>query len=291
MEQFPPSFQAQKIQHDVVVNRIKKIEQNLRLLRQKIVKAFHGNVHYHIEVSHEMLPDLSEEEGKNFYCLVKDELQQRGFVVRGKITGHVLSLIVFSNAPRTNEMDRVLKAYSDDEGNDSRSSTPNKDVVRAVASVPNSPATLRHSRIPLRKSKKSRSSSIPLGGTMRPIARKKASAAAAAPSPQSKTPPPLGIEPHPPLAVEPHPPLAVEPHPPPSPSAPSIHIPPYVGSSASSPPPPPHPVSPVSHLSERSATRSLTPLSRAATDDGTPDPTVLNMDFIRNKLQHAHRKK
>ena len=187
MEHFPSSFQAQKIQHGVVANRIKKIEQDLKCLRKKIVKSFHGSVHYHSEVSHKMLPDLSEEEQKNFYCMVKDELQQRGFVVRGKISGNNLSLIMFSNAPRNNEMDKVLKSYSDssdpttlrrktdsvpspssDHGDpsdtDSRSSTPEG---KKVSSVPNSPNVHRKSSIPVRKgttvhnTKKTRSSSIP----------------------------------------------------------------------------------------------------------------------------------
>lgn len=171
MEHFPSSFQAQKVQNDVVANQIKKIEQDLKILRKKIVKSFHGSVHYHSEVSHEMLSDLSEEEQKNFYCMVKDELQQRGFVVRGKISGKTLSLIMFSNAPRTNEMDKILKSYSEDHQNNetsdkgSRSSTPEG---KKVSSVPNSPSIVkRKSSIPIRKgtnvhkSKKTRSSSIP----------------------------------------------------------------------------------------------------------------------------------
>jgi hypothetical protein len=102
--------------------------------------------------------------------MVKDELQQRGFVVRGKISGNTLSLIMFSNAPRTNEMDKILKSYSEDHQSEtpdtgSRSSTPER---KKVSSVPNSPTVVkRKSSIPIRKgtnvltSKKTRSSSIP----------------------------------------------------------------------------------------------------------------------------------
>jgi hypothetical protein len=163
MEQFPSSFVAQKIQSNIVNNRFKKIEQDMNALRKKIVKSFQGSVHYHSEVSHEMLSDLSEDEQKNFYCMVKDELQQRGFVVRGKIVGNVLSLIMFSNAPRTNEMDRILKQYSED--HEDKTLEPKQSL-----SVPNSPSKLieRKSKIPsvskTPRVKKVRSSSIPTGG-------------------------------------------------------------------------------------------------------------------------------
>jgi hypothetical protein len=162
MEQFPSSFVAQKIQSNIINNRFKKIEQDMKDLRKKIVKSFQGSVHYHSEVSHEMLSDLSEEEQKNFYCMVKDELQQRGFVVRGKIVEKTLSLIVFSNVPRTNEMDRVLKQYSEDHEDKNPES-------KQSLSVPNSPSksTERKSKIPsvpkTPKVKKVRSSSIPSG--------------------------------------------------------------------------------------------------------------------------------
>jgi hypothetical protein len=97
-----------------------------------------------------MLPDLSDEEQKAFYCMAKDELQQRGFTVRGKITSGVLSLIIFSNIPRTNEMDRVLRLYSDE----GLGETPKKS-----SSVPNSP----DSKSPVHDvtKKRVRSSSIP----------------------------------------------------------------------------------------------------------------------------------
>lgn len=162
MEQFPSSFLAQKIQSNVVSNRLKKIEQDMKALRKKIVKSFQGSVHYHSEVSHEMLSDLSEDEQKNFYCMVKDELQQRGFVVRGKIVGNVLSLIMFSNAPRTNEMDRILKQYSEDH----EDKTPEPKQSLSVPNSPSKPTGLK-SKIPsvpkTPKVKKIRSSSIPTG--------------------------------------------------------------------------------------------------------------------------------
>ena len=274
MEHFPSSFQAQKIQHDVVANRIKKIEQDLKCLRKKIVKSFHGSVHYHSEVSHEMLPDLSEEEQKNFYCMVKDELQQRGFVVRGKISGNNLSLIMFSNAPRTNEMDKVLKSYSEDHhgdpsDTDSRSSTPEG---KKVSSVPNSPNVHRKSSIPVRKgttvhkTKKTRSSSIPTimkkGDTLplhfvrAQLHREKSTegkldieqrSLSAAPSPLQAQLIPQPIPPQSPLPLPPQSPLPLPPQP-----TPSAETEPAVLSS---------------------------------------EPPDLNMEFILNKLKHANRKK
>ena len=260
MEQFPPSFHAQKVQHEVVANRVKKIEQDLKCLRKKIVKSFTVSVHYHSEVSHEMLPDLSEEEQKNFYCMVKDELQQRGFIVRGKISGNNLSLIMFSNAPRTNEMDKVLKSYSessdpttlrrktdsvpspssdqrgDPSDTDSRSSTPEG---KKVSSVPNSPNVHRKSFIPVRKGTtvhkppKTRSSSIP-------TIMKKGDTLPQSPSLQSI--------------------------PPQSPSLQSI---------------PPQSI-PLQSPSPSSETEPAVPSS---------EPLDLNMEFILNRLKHANRKK
>ena len=159
MEKFPTKFSAQKIQSDIVHNRRKKIERDLKLVRKKIVQSFQGSVTYHSEVIHEMLPDLSEEEQKSFYCSIKDELKQRGFTVRGKIENKQLSLIIFSNIPRTNEMDKVLRHYSED-GSASGTSTPRSDRSDSV-----SPTSQRKRLFPPAKDKKmkkvTRSSSIP----------------------------------------------------------------------------------------------------------------------------------
>lgn len=153
MENFPSSFMAKKVISKVNYYRLKKIEDDMKSIRKKIVKSFHGNVHYHSEITHDMLPDLTEEEQKNFYCMIKDELQQRGFVVRGKILGNKLTLIVFSNTPRNIEMDRVLKQYSEDmsDASSDHSSThslernlsidlqKNASTINHSSSVPNSP--------------------------------------------------------------------------------------------------------------------------------------------------------
>jgi hypothetical protein len=149
MDSFPSSFVAKKVKTVVVSNRIKKIDQDLKCLRTKIVESFQGNVMYHSEVTHNMLPDLSDEEQKAFYCMAKEELQQRGFTVRGKITSGVLSLIIFSNIPRTNEMDRVLRLYSDEGSGETLS----------VGSVPTSPNSTSSGHEV--KKKRVRSSSIP----------------------------------------------------------------------------------------------------------------------------------
>jgi hypothetical protein len=150
MENFPSSFMAKKVISKVNYYRLKKIEDDMKCIRKKIVKSFKGNVNYHSEVTHEMLPDLNEEEHKNFYCMIKDELQQRGFVVRGKIQGNTLSMIVFSNTPRNIEMDRVLKIYSDELSDTSsahssdKNITPTSNVNESTkqvqsSSMPNSP--------------------------------------------------------------------------------------------------------------------------------------------------------
>ena len=109
METFPTKFFARNVQSDIDQNRMKKIEQELKIIRNKIVDSFQSSVSYHSEVQHDLLPDLSEDEQKSFYCMIKDELSQRGFTVRGKFNNGQLHLIIFSNEPRTTEMDRVLR--------------------------------------------------------------------------------------------------------------------------------------------------------------------------------------
>jgi hypothetical protein len=123
MNNFPVKFFAHHVQTDVEQNRMKKIEQELKIIRNKIVDSFQSSVSYHSEVQHDLLPDLTEDEKKSFYCTIKDELSKRGFTVRGKCTNGQLSLIIFSNAPRTVEMDRILKQYVDQSGRRSRSSS------------------------------------------------------------------------------------------------------------------------------------------------------------------------
>ena len=114
MDTFPMKFFAQNVQTDIEQNRMKKIDQELKIIRNKIVDSFESSVSYHSEVQHDLLPELTEDEQKGFYCMIKEELSQRGFAVRGKCTNGQLSLIIFSNAPRTTEMDRVLKQYGGD---------------------------------------------------------------------------------------------------------------------------------------------------------------------------------
>lgn len=77
------------------------------------MQSFQGSTLYHTEVSHELLPELSDEDQKDFYKIIKDELEVRGFTVKGKINNGIISLIIFSNTPRTSEMDRILKLYSE----------------------------------------------------------------------------------------------------------------------------------------------------------------------------------
>jgi hypothetical protein len=116
MENFPDTFVATKIQIDVTMNRRRKIELDMKRFREKIVKSFEENTVYHAEVSHRLLPDLSDDEQKECYAAVKKELEDRGFTVRGKLFNNAISMVIFSNSPRTNEMDKVLKQYSEKEG-------------------------------------------------------------------------------------------------------------------------------------------------------------------------------
>lgn len=143
METFPNKFFARNVQSDIDQNRVKKIEQELRIIRNKIVDSFQSSVSYHSEIQHDLLPDLSEDEQKGFYCMIKDELSQRGFTVRGKCSNGQLQLIIFSNEPRTSEMDRVLRQTSETIPNSSikksRSSSVDAHVIRPrAASTPSS---------------------------------------------------------------------------------------------------------------------------------------------------------
>jgi len=138
MDTFPSTFVATKIQSDVISNRLKKIEQDIKCFRQKIVQSFQGATLYHTEVSHELLPELSEDDQKDFYRIIKEELEVRGFIVKGKINNGMISLIIFSNTPRTSEMDKVLKLYSEKDVSLNLKQTPNGATVLSSSSTPDS---------------------------------------------------------------------------------------------------------------------------------------------------------
>jgi hypothetical protein len=112
MESFPTIFVATKVSTDVIQNRHKKIEQDMKILRQKIVNSFQGRTQYHTKIKHQLLPDLNESEQREYYKIIKKELEERGFTVRGEISNGIISLIIFSHAPRTNEMEKILKQYT-----------------------------------------------------------------------------------------------------------------------------------------------------------------------------------
>ena len=115
MESFPGSFHAAKVEMDVVQNRYRKIEQDMKKFRKKIVEAFRDCTVSHIEVSHELMNDLSETEQKEFYKILKDELEQRQFVVRGKLENNIITFIIFSKYLSSIETEKVLKNYTDRE--------------------------------------------------------------------------------------------------------------------------------------------------------------------------------
>lgn len=135
MDSFPTSFNASKVQVDIAANRLKKIEQDMKSLRKKIVDSFQNQTNYHSEVIHAIAPDLSEEEQKDYYKIIKEELETRGFTVRGKMNDNVLSLVVLSHTPRTHEMDKILKAFSDKEVKLSFVSSQNSDSMSTTSAV------------------------------------------------------------------------------------------------------------------------------------------------------------
>jgi hypothetical protein len=144
MEAFPANFVATKIHTDVTLNRLKKIENDMKSLRKKVVESFNGKTAYHTEITHTIAPDLSEEEQRNYYKMVKEELESRGFTVRGKIAANTVTMVVFTNAPRTNEIDRVLRAYSNEKedntgGEDAEISSLQSPKSQSTSSTPKSP--------------------------------------------------------------------------------------------------------------------------------------------------------
>ena len=112
MEQFPQTFVATKIQVDVTMNRMKKMEDDLKVLRKKIVDCFENRTIYHAEITHTLIPDLLPAEQSEFYHMIKQELVDRQFTVRGGVKDGEISMVIFSNKPRTHEMDKILKQYS-----------------------------------------------------------------------------------------------------------------------------------------------------------------------------------
>lgn len=178
MDSFPSTFVAVQVHINIAANRLKKIEQDLKCLRKKIVDSFQGQTRYHSEVTHNFLPDLSEEEQKHFYKIIKEELEERKFTVRGKINNDMISLVIFANTPRTHEMDRILKAFSDKDikldntflnsSNSSVSSnTPSSDHGSSDFNRPLSPApVLTKAQQPRKRSSRTLSTGEPPSQTL-----------------------------------------------------------------------------------------------------------------------------
>jgi hypothetical protein len=100
MDQFPDLFQATKIHVDVSLNRGKKIEEDVTVLRKKIVKAFKNLTQYYVEISHDFVSEFTLEDCRNCYLQIKRELEGRGFVVKGKFQDHALKMLVACINPR-----------------------------------------------------------------------------------------------------------------------------------------------------------------------------------------------
>lgn len=117
LDKFPKTFVARKIKTNIAGNRFKRIEQDMKRFRKKIVDKFNTSVKYDIRVTHELLPELTEDEQKEFYNIMKTDLKNRGFTVRGTITGgprqRVITFIIFTNKPKSSEIHRVLKEYEE----------------------------------------------------------------------------------------------------------------------------------------------------------------------------------
>jgi hypothetical protein len=100
MDKFPDLFQATKIHVDVSLNRGKKIEEDVTVLRKKIVKAFKNLTQYYVEISHDFVSEFTPEDCRNCYMQIKTELEGRGFVVKGKFQDHALKILVACINPR-----------------------------------------------------------------------------------------------------------------------------------------------------------------------------------------------
>jgi hypothetical protein len=109
METFPDSFVADKIFDSINSNRKQKLEQDLKFLRKKIYDAFKGKTNYHVEIIHTLPEELNDVEKKEFYRAIRAELHERNFVVKSHLIDNNICLIIFSNTPHTNEMDKILK--------------------------------------------------------------------------------------------------------------------------------------------------------------------------------------
>ena len=152
MDSYPNKFFARNVQSDINLNRLRKIEDELKIIRNKIVDSFQTSVSYHSEVHHDLLPDLSEDEQKSFYCMIKDELSQRGFTVRGKCGDGQLHLVIFTNEPRTTELDRVLRKKPEAMSTSTRSRSSSVDahtdrrrtgVTSAIPKLPGAAVSLK----------------------------------------------------------------------------------------------------------------------------------------------------
>ena len=109
MENFPQSFHADKVVSTININRKQKLEQDLKILRKKIFDAFQGKTNFHVTISHPLPEDLNDLEKKEFYHTIRAELNDRKFTVKGHLSDTTIDLIIFSNHPHVNEMEKIIK--------------------------------------------------------------------------------------------------------------------------------------------------------------------------------------
>lgn len=143
MDSFPETFVATKVNIDVAMNRGKKIEHDIKILRKKIYSSFQGVTDFYVPISHEFQCDCSPEEKKNCYTQIKDELEERGFVVKGNIVGNTIHLLIASNQPRSNDSrwNEIMKQFVE---------RPSSISTRSVLD----PSTISHALSKMKRKKK-----------------------------------------------------------------------------------------------------------------------------------------
>jgi hypothetical protein len=103
MDKFPTTFCATKVHIDVTLNRGQQIEEDLKTLRKKIVATFKDHTEYHACIDYKFTSDCTPAQRKACYMKIKLELEERQFIVQGKLKGSTLKMLVSSEKPKHND--------------------------------------------------------------------------------------------------------------------------------------------------------------------------------------------
>jgi len=103
MDKFPSTFCATKVHIEVTLNRGQKIHEDLKTLRNKIVSAFKDHAEYHACLSYFFTSDCTASQRKDCYLQVKGELEERQFIVQGKLKGKLLKMLISSEKAKHND--------------------------------------------------------------------------------------------------------------------------------------------------------------------------------------------